>query len=229
MSALSDTITLGLVLILVFGSACLYLYTRIQQSETKINLLESILLDLKMSNELKAYPPIIYPANDDETHVQINGLSETTLAPFVDVHEEQPMKSSDLSQSSPVSEAKRSIKPFVDQDDTDPLQEIITQQLHNASSTDDDTKSMKMNVNYEALTLKELQDVAKQRGITKISALRRAELIKVLKNADETHVNVLDALHSDNHLSEPIQGETSSLLETSDSIQPSPNVELAVQ
>ena len=52
MNNISDTLTIGLVLVLLFGSIALYLYTRIQQSEQKINLLESILLDLKMSNEI---------------------------------------------------------------------------------------------------------------------------------------------------------------------------------
>jgi hypothetical protein len=55
MTSLSDTLTVGLVLVLLFGSIALYLYTRIQQAEQKISLLESILLDLKMSSEIKSY------------------------------------------------------------------------------------------------------------------------------------------------------------------------------
>jgi hypothetical protein len=55
MTSLSDTLTVGLVLVLLFGSIALYLYTRIQQAEQKISLLESILLDLKMSAEIKSY------------------------------------------------------------------------------------------------------------------------------------------------------------------------------
>ena len=55
MTSLSDTLTVGLVLVLLFGSIALYLYTRLQQAEQKISLLESILLDLKMSAEIKSY------------------------------------------------------------------------------------------------------------------------------------------------------------------------------
>ena len=55
MTTLTDTLTVALVLVLLFGSIALYLYTRIQQAEQKISLLEGILLDLKMSSEVKSY------------------------------------------------------------------------------------------------------------------------------------------------------------------------------
>lgn len=64
---LSDTLTIGLVLILLIGSIALYLYTRIQQSEQKISLLESILLDLKMSSEVSAYSEL--PAHEMDSYV----------------------------------------------------------------------------------------------------------------------------------------------------------------
>ena len=55
MSYLGDTLTVGLVLVLLFGSIALYLYTRIQQTEQKVSLLESIVLDLKLTGELPAF------------------------------------------------------------------------------------------------------------------------------------------------------------------------------
>jgi hypothetical protein len=56
MAGLNDTLTLGLILVLLFGAVSLYLYTRIQQCEQKLNLVESILLDIKMSAVLQGYP-----------------------------------------------------------------------------------------------------------------------------------------------------------------------------
>ena len=52
----------------------------------------------------------------------------------------------------------------------------------------------KASVNYEAMTLKELQAVAKERGISGTSTMRRAQVIQALKHSDDTHVHVLDAL-----------------------------------
>jgi len=85
---LSDTLTVALVLLLLVGSIVLYLYTCIQQSEQKINLLESILLDLKMSNEIKSYTEL--PAADLEqqtvpdTQVSSPVTQEQAYVPFED-------------------------------------------------------------------------------------------------------------------------------------------------
>ena len=185
MSALTDTVTVGLVLILVFGSVCLYLYTRIQQTETKINLLESIILDLKMTNELKAYPNIPSPVYHhpvqefDETVVEVEDVSGP-LKPFVDDDEEAgvesaesavPLPDSMLAQASTHAEAP----------------------AHTEVPAHAPTQS-KASVNYEAMTLKELQAVAKERGISGTSTMRRAQVIQALKHSDDTHVHVLDAL-----------------------------------
>ena len=90
---LSDTLTVALVLLLLVGSIVLYLYTCIQQSEQKINLLESILLDLKMSNEIKSYTEL--PAADLESQniqdAQVSSpvAQDQTYVPFDD--EEDPI------------------------------------------------------------------------------------------------------------------------------------------
>ena len=84
MTALSDTLTVCLVLILLFGSIALYLYTRIQQSEQKISLLEGILLDLKMSSEVKSYSEL--PAHE----ARVDGTD--TYAPYEDVPYENEME-----------------------------------------------------------------------------------------------------------------------------------------
>jgi hypothetical protein len=88
---LSDTLTVALVLLLLVGSIVLYLYTCIQQSEQKINLLESILLDLKMSNEIKSYTEL--PAADLEQQIvpdtQVSSPVDQAYVPFDD--EEDPI------------------------------------------------------------------------------------------------------------------------------------------
>lgn len=180
MSGLSDTITLGLVLILVFGSACLYLYTRIQQAETKINLLENILLDIKMSNELKSYPTLSYPAKEEFP------LTEQGPAPL------------------PVEEPQVTsipIKPFVDEhSEVDHLEQVDTLPMDETQPIKEEITKSKANPNYEAMTLDELRALAKQRGLTKISTLRRNQLIESLKQHEDSHVSVLDSFMGESTL-----------------------------
>ena len=66
-AGLSESLTLTLVLLLVFGSACLYLYTRISQTEQKISLIESILLDLKMASDLRHVQPDLADDSGEES------------------------------------------------------------------------------------------------------------------------------------------------------------------
>ena len=80
MTSLSDTLTVGLVLVLLFGSISLYLYTRIQQSEQKISLLESILLDIKMSSEIKSYTEL--PAVEPDMSMDKTVGGPATYIPF---------------------------------------------------------------------------------------------------------------------------------------------------
>lgn len=160
---MSDAITLGLVLILVFGSACLYLYTRIQQTETKINLLESILLDLKMTNELKAYPTLPPPVPADHVAVDMPSFIE---------------------------EAAPKVKPYVDEDEKDsaPLVEeaAVAAEVQAVSNE----SGVKVSPNYEAMTLKELRDLAKEKKLHGTSSLKRSELIDALKQSDVKHADM---------------------------------------
>jgi hypothetical protein len=183
MSAMSDTLTIGLVLILLFGSTCLYLYTRIQQTETKINLLESILLDLKMTNELKAYPSI-----------PVRGGWGKSL-------EGAPLAELNMAESSDIPEAH--VRPFLDEDDDiskDQQQEQEQEQDQDAASHHSNTSdspnqvAVKISPNYEAMTVKELHDISKQRSLSGTSGLRRAQLIEALKQSDSMQNNVLESL-----------------------------------
>jgi hypothetical protein len=151
---LSDILTAGLVILLLVGSIVFYLYTCIQQNCQKISLLESILLDLKMSNEIKAYQDL--PADHEEEHKQ----AEVVV---------------------PVQE---SYQPFEDEADEDPIDEIkslppspraeeVSLQVEEESSKEP---------NYDSMSLKELQALAKTRNI--VGVTKKAPLIEALRTSD---------------------------------------------
>ena len=51
MSILSESLTIGLLLALVFGALFFYLYSRVAYSEKRVGLIENILIDIKMNQE----------------------------------------------------------------------------------------------------------------------------------------------------------------------------------
>jgi hypothetical protein len=199
MSALSDTLTVGLVLVLLFGSIALYLYTRIQQAEQKINLLENILLDLKMSSEVRDYTEL--PAHQMEEHSTMTHDSPhsphsppTTYSTY-DENDSDDEVSSPVRPVSPASSvsSKRSVtEQHSGEDENDKDNEIefyksvidsaVTEKVSQEEQSD--STEQKVNVNYESMTIKELQALAKQRGISGATTMKKNSIIEALKTSD---------------------------------------------
>jgi Rho termination factor, N-terminal domain len=162
MASFNDTLTLGLILVLLFGAASLYLYTRVQQCEQKLNLVESILLDIKMSAELQGYPE---PPQKEEADAPSIKPPSPKTSPFLSVDEEEMYKDA-------IAEAMDEGAAVIEAEELSPLDQ---------TPTSIPTASPKVNTNYEAMTLAELKAIAKQRGITGSSSMKRSQLLDALK------------------------------------------------
>jgi hypothetical protein len=168
---LSDTLTIGLVLVLLFGSIALYLYTCIQQSEQKVSLLESILLDLKMSAEVKSYAEL---PMDTERPVDTERPMDT----------ERPVESAPTPSNEADTANEESYAPFEEEDaETLPAEEVIEIDDYKSAIAEavDDQPS---GPNYEAMSLKELQALAKSRNI--VGVTKKSPLIEALKTSDRS-------------------------------------------
>lgn len=180
MSALSDILTVGLVLILLFGSVSLYLYTRIQQAEKKVSLLESILLDIKMNAEMKDYGNL--PAFNEDI-LQPTGYTPLDLEES-DI-EEQPtgISGHPPSPTSSVS-SKSEYKTLDEVEESDE----ITESCHNTTEVQQEElhTQEKVSVNYESMSIKELHHLGKQRNILNGNTMKRKQLIEALKTSDRT-------------------------------------------
>jgi hypothetical protein len=201
MTSLSDTLTVGLVLVLLFGSIALYLYTRIQQAEQKISLLESILLDMKMSSEIKSYTELPASESKEEVHTD----KHRTYAPFDDDNDE----TTDIVEVvEPVKSRTPSISSKEDEDSEVEQYKSVLAEAINDTDAEPFPQASKVSVNYESMTIKELQTLAKSRGITGAGSMKKNAIIEALKTSDRTF--------------EPGQSVTgSSFLDTSSAFQPS--------
>jgi hypothetical protein len=177
---LSDTLTIGLVLVLLFGSIALYLYTCIQQSEQKVSLLESILLDLKMSAEVKSYTELPMDTDRPIEVVSSNSTAST------------PSNASQASQASQASDTanEESYEPFddhIEEDETSaetlPAEEAIDIDDYK-SAIAEAVEEPSLSPNYEAMSLKELQTLAKSRNI--VGVTKKGPLIEALKTSDRS-------------------------------------------
>ncbi len=186
MTSLSDTLTVGLVLVLLFGSIALYLYTRIQQTEQKISLLETILLDLKMSSEIKSYSEL--PATEMSVMPTSGGSTATEqlaeYKPFddSDVEDDDDVyPGATVGSSSPVKNVSPASSVAGNDNDNEAIdyKNVIAEAVKSEESS-------KVSANYEAMTIKELQTLAKTRGITGAGSMKKGAVIEALKTSDRS-------------------------------------------
>jgi hypothetical protein len=200
MTSLSDTLTVGFVLVLLFGSIALYLYTCIQQSEQKISLLESILLDLKMSAEFKSYTEL--PAEHEVVHVKAPVVAakddtepqHNAYVSFDDAAEEEENSATieveDLAPLSQPSPKKEQVEPLAESSVLDTVEESVN--------------------NYETMSLKELQSLALTRGITGAKTMKKGPLQEALRTSDRVRPgsDVVAGSNSFVESSAPVSDET---------------------
>jgi hypothetical protein len=175
MNGLSDSLTVGLVLALVFGALVFYLYTRIGQIEKRVSLTENILLDLKMATE--------------------NTLMAMAAPPHVHMEEVQRVEA--VSAPEPVR------KEEVEEVNEEEFYKTIMEQA--AKTTDapvphESVQGVKVEVNYESMTLKELKAEANRRGVKVPANAHKKDLVDALKR--QSQGSVLEPVPGDGELEE---------------------------
>jgi hypothetical protein len=166
MNGLSDSLTVGLVLALIFGALVFYLYTRIGQIEKRVSLTENILLDLKMATENT-----------------IMAMGTPQFQPMETVERVEPV-------SAPEPMSKDEVEEVAEED----FYKSVLEQAAKAEAPvlAEVPSSTKVEVNYEAMTLKELKDEAKRRGIKVPTNPHKRDLIGLLKGQGQGQVSVLE-------------------------------------
>lgn len=183
MTSLSDTLTMGIVLSLVFGSILFYIYSRLLQVEKRMNLTENILLDLKMATEntLFSMGPTMggrHSHDEDDQNERVEAISEPMPVPSQEVEElgDEDFYKSVLANTLDTQVAEPEPKPST----PPPVKEIQLTETTSRSGASS-VQVTKMEPNYEAMSLKELKTLAKQRGLTYTSHAGKKEVIDCLK------------------------------------------------
>jgi hypothetical protein len=192
MAPISDAVVIGIVLGLVFGAMCYYLYSRMTQLERKVGLMENILLDLKVTTEQTLLSATELPDDTDQsnsneeesdqlnfnqqyyTSMNESGQVEDVVSPL------NEFESSNESRDVMVEQASRVRTP------------TSSVQVEKNDATNDEPKvssgGTTLTVNYEAMTYKELSALGKQTGVTGIRNMSKAQLIDAIRRRDGSGV-----------------------------------------
>lgn len=223
MNLVGDVFTVGIVLLLLIGAVAFYLYTRITQVEKHMNLLESILLDLKVAteNSFLGFPMPMMGGSAKSG----GGMTVPPSPKSLDEEDEQELLSEYVPKMPtarmPTAEEEEQISMDELENDTDMYEKILESatmgadevheleeaELESAEVADSETRSVaiegeamanlpeatrvgeevhvnKVEPNYESLSVKELKELAKTRGITGASKMSRRDILDALHKRD---------------------------------------------
>ena len=185
---LGDSLTVGIVLALVFGAVCFYLYSRMSQNEKRVGLLENLLLSLKMSTEASLFGPDMVEPTSSPAPLSSTDVEEVTEENYADML--KGLGSPEINAPVPATTVEESVS------DEKAAEELLRSL---------DTR--KMDANYESMSLKELQALAKQRGLAGGGQMRKRELIDALKRQGEPAPSAPQPLPSVNEFAGAVAGE----------------------
>ena len=190
MNVLSESLTIGLLLTLVFGALFFYVYSRVSYVEKRVGLIENILIDIKMNQEQQ--PMNILPRVP----------SNMTFHTVSDSGEEQPKFEFNILEKNSMDEVNEQIYSTILEEahsadlSNNEVADISSNNItgHDVSGHDSLEESLpKLSVNYEAMTKEELTEAAKKKGI-RISNRPpgREKLLQLIRSSEElnTETNI---------------------------------------
>ena len=158
-----ELLVLGFIFFVLVGSLSFYFYSRLLYVERKLNLLETILLDIKMTMEMEDAPHHQFNTNFHGSPVQkemppiiIEDVSGTPLEPSV---KDQADFYNQVLESTPSVVAEDVVLPVETKPD------------------------------YESMTREELVALAEKRGLRLTKGIRKPALVTLMREADKNSSN----------------------------------------
>jgi hypothetical protein len=192
---LGDSLTVGIVLALIFGAVCFYLYSRMSQNEKRVGLLENLLLSLKMSTEASLFGPDMVEPTSSPAPLSSTDVEEVTEENYAEML--KGLGSPAAAAPSPAPAAASAAAAVEESVSDEKAAEELLRSL--------DTR--KMDANYESMSLKELQALAKQRSLAGAGQMRKRELIDALKRQGEDAPSAPQPLPTVNEFAGAVAGE----------------------
>jgi hypothetical protein len=187
---MNDALMVGVVLALVFGSVIFYLYNRLSMAERKMGLVEGVLTDLKIMMDSAPFatgpPPANMMREFEPTPEYLNAISGPV-----------PLQKEEMEEVGSEDDYQQTLEQALGAADgsAEPYRTLhIDEAMNGLVSTGNNVNPVsvtKLSPDLESMTVKELNAVAKQRGLSVPAGTRRKDLIELLKAAPQVQGTVL--------------------------------------
>jgi len=195
---------IGIVLTLVFGAVVFYLYNRLSMTERKMGLVEGVLTDLKIMMDAAPFA---------SSHTHSDGPSMQEFEPSPEylnaISGPFPLKEEEVEDvASSEDEYKQAMEQATPNSVSDtPYKSLQIDELAGVPVTATNAISVtKLSPDLDSMTLKELQGLAKQKGLTIAAGSRRKAIIDILKSSDASGNIMQGTLLSEMSGPEPVGG-----------------------
>jgi hypothetical protein len=198
---MNDALMIGIVLTLVFGAVIFYLYNRLSMTERKMGLVEGVLTDLKIMMDAAPFT---------SSHEHSDGPSMQEFEPSPEylnaISGPFPLKEEEVEDvASSEDEYKQAMEQATPLET--PYKSLQIDELAGVPVTATNAISVtKLSPDLDSMTLKELQALAKQKGVTIAAGSRRKAIIDILKSSDDSTNIMQGTLLSEMSGPEPVGG-----------------------
>jgi len=167
---MSEVLFMASVLLLLIGAMGFYFYTRSVYTEKKVNLLETILLDIKMMLEMEDLSPTVHSLKYD-------GASSLSA-------KNGPV---------PVEDTVRILEPAnLERDDSQELKDeteyynsVIESVAAESSPDTNEASNVVPSVNYDVLSRDELVALAEKKGLKVTKRTQRQTIVNLLRESEK--------------------------------------------
>lgn len=183
---MNDALMIGIVLTLVFGAVIFYLYNRLSMTERKMGLVEGVLTDLKIMMDAAPFA---------SSHEHSSGPSMQEFEPSPEylnaISGPFPLKEEEVEDVASSDEEYKQAMEQIPVSET-PYKSLQIDELAGVPVTATNAISVtKLSPDLDSMTLKELQALAKQKGLAVVAGARRKAIIDMLKSSDTSGSTVV--------------------------------------
>jgi hypothetical protein len=190
----ADAFTISAIMLCIVGAVCFYLYTRIKQTEKKVALMEGILFDLKTAAETGF---LGFPAPESLAEDDIDEAESEAEEEFIPIlTEDAKAEKAEVDDIAPAAAEVRHIEieekqlTFDDAEESEILSEVKSVQVNKLDESGD----------LESMSVADLATLARSKGITGTSKMRKPQLITAIRGAEVEGVNAESSLLSSSTL-----------------------------